>query len=249
VNHYRLNADELPNFTIITGPNGSGKTHLLRAIEGGNVWIDGQSKNAGAQARFFDSQSIVPSSTGTFSSQTLRNLRANTLGQLANFQNTVRGEMNQNLQGFIQSVRQTDPNFTLDDPLNLLESEIEPIDPTTEGNPERRQLIEQAKAFVLNRTTEQHLRNAGISPGLAKFANQRNISIARLGASDLETEAIDLWGGVNVFQQNLGQLFVAYRDMSLANSLKELEKVKTQRTDLRVFSDEDFLTQYGQSPW
>ncbi len=36
---------ELPNFSIITGVNGSGKSHLLKAIENGDVQIQGFDKN------------------------------------------------------------------------------------------------------------------------------------------------------------------------------------------------------------
>lgn len=245
-----LNADELPNFTIITGPNGSGKTHVLRGIENGSILIDGVSKNVGAQARFFDSNSIVPASAGTFSSQTLRQMRSTTLGQLANFQNQLRAEMNQDLQGYIQIVRQTNPSFSVSDPVELSEADFA-FDNQTDvmESPHLKQLCDRAKALVAARTTEQHLRNSGISLGLTKFAEQRNISITKLSAEDLATEAIDLWGGVNVFQQNLGQLFVAYRDMMLANSLKELEKNKTGRTDINAFTTEEFAKRYGQSPW
>jgi ABC-type cobalamin/Fe3+-siderophores transport system ATPase subunit len=245
-----LYADELPNFAIITGPNGSGKTHLLRGIENGSILVDGVAKNIDAQARFFDSNSIVPASAGTFSSQTLRQLRANTIGQLTNFQNNVRAETNENIRGLIQTVRQTEPNFNIDDPLNLLEENFSFGNQLNEpASQHLKQLSDQAKSFIATRTTNQYFRNYGISPGLVKFAEQRNISITKLSAEDLATEAIDLWGGVNVFQQNLGQLFVAYRDMMLANSLKELEKNKTGRTDISAFTTEEFAKRYGQSPW
>ena len=32
---------ELPDFTVLTGGNGAGKTHLLEAISKGNVVVDG----------------------------------------------------------------------------------------------------------------------------------------------------------------------------------------------------------------
>jgi ABC-type cobalamin/Fe3+-siderophores transport system ATPase subunit len=243
-------ADELPNFTVITGPNGSGKTHLLRSIENGSILIDGQAKNTGAQARFFDATSIVPTSTGMFSSQTLRTFRTNAVGQLTNFQANLRAQMNQHLQGILNNVRQADPSFNLLDPFDLLDPNFAI---NSQLNDERaqnyNQLLEYAKRFVVSHTSAQHLRNSGISQGLEKFAAERSIPITRLSIHDLETAAIDIWGGVNIFQQNLGQLFVAYRDMQLVNKLKKSEKNETGRTDIKTFTDQEFIENYGQSPW
>lgn len=245
-----LQADDLPNFTVITGPNGSGKTHLLRAIESGHILVDGQTKNTGGQARFFDSASIVPSSGGTFTSQALRQLRAGTLSQLTNFQSRIRQEMNRSLVDWTTNARQLEPDISINNPFDMLKSEFVSSDGLTEAQSQQRKFLsDQARQFVADRSTEAHLRQDGITTGLVKFAQQRNLPVAVLTAQDLETEAIDLWGGVNVFQQNLGQLFVAYRDMLLANSLRELKKIKTSQPDLVVYTRVEFVEKYGQSPW
>ena len=50
---------DIPSFAVITGVNGSGKTHLLRSIENGSIIAEGaQSKNH--SIRYFDWGSIVP---------------------------------------------------------------------------------------------------------------------------------------------------------------------------------------------
>ena len=56
---------DIPSFTLITGVNGSGKTHLLRAIKGGQVKAD-LAPNPNDDIRFFDWTSLVPNDTGEY---------------------------------------------------------------------------------------------------------------------------------------------------------------------------------------
>lgn len=61
----------LPEFTILTGLNGAGKSHLLDAIVSNAVSIEGVPPNQinGTQyIRKFDSSSLAPQDTGEFSS-------------------------------------------------------------------------------------------------------------------------------------------------------------------------------------
>jgi ABC-type multidrug transport system ATPase subunit len=246
----KLTANDLPNFSIVTGPNGSGKTHLLRGIENGSIFVDGAAKNIGGRARFFDANSIVPTSTGTFSSQTLRTLRTNTVSQLGNYQTHVRNELTQNIQGLLQNIRQTDPTFSVNDALDLVpKAEAFNLNPPELRPHHLQPLYDHVNALVTSKINDQFLQQFGISRGLAKYASERKVSLLKLTAEDLATEAIDLWGGVNVFQQNLGQLFVAYRDMKLANSLRENHQKKSQVVTSKVYTDEEFVVHYGQSPW
>jgi energy-coupling factor transporter ATP-binding protein EcfA2 len=53
----QLPVSELPSFTIVTGANGSGKTHLLRAIEEGCLVVDDIPKN---KIRFYTGYNMVP---------------------------------------------------------------------------------------------------------------------------------------------------------------------------------------------
>lgn len=48
---------ELPNFAVITGVNGSGKTHLIEAIETGAVGVHGVPPN---EIKHYDWTSLVP---------------------------------------------------------------------------------------------------------------------------------------------------------------------------------------------
>lgn len=56
---------DVPPFTLITGVNGAGKTHLLGAIKAGKVASD-IAPSPEDDVRFFDWNSLVPNDTGEF---------------------------------------------------------------------------------------------------------------------------------------------------------------------------------------
>lgn len=62
---YRFETATLPKFVVLTGRNGSGKTHLLEAIREGNI-RSSLANNSAEEVRFFTATTIVPSDTGRF---------------------------------------------------------------------------------------------------------------------------------------------------------------------------------------
>jgi energy-coupling factor transporter ATP-binding protein EcfA2 len=243
-----LISPDMPDFVVLTGPNGSGKTHLLRGIESGQISVDGLKKD-GAQARFFDATNIVPANSGSFSSQTLKQLRVQTIARLEQYKAQLRQDLLDNYEGLISKLRVLDKNNTSLDPLDLINSE-EVDDQYTDLKvyPE----FSHTVTVLRERRDAVHptyMKNNGVTPGLVRFSEQKGISLWQISASDLDTEAIDLWGEVNVFQQNLGQLFVAYRDMLLMNDLKHNKRTRTGDETIRVYSVEEFVKRYGEPPW
>ncbi len=58
---------ELPNFVVLTGVNGAGKSHLLEAIENGSMQIDDiVVNNQTRPIRRFDWTNLIPQDTGAF---------------------------------------------------------------------------------------------------------------------------------------------------------------------------------------
>jgi len=96
--HASINAFDtidLPKFTLITGVNGSGKTHLLKCIEAGHISTNIATANQ-ADIRFFDWSSMIPNASAQADTNS-------TLSQRANFLNTFRTHLPQ----FEQSVMHT----------------------------------------------------------------------------------------------------------------------------------------------
>lgn len=61
---------DLPDFTVVTGANGAGKTHLLKAIVAGSVSAD-VAPNPGTDIKFFDWSTLVPNDAGEFQTNAL----------------------------------------------------------------------------------------------------------------------------------------------------------------------------------
>jgi hypothetical protein len=76
-----LPEQELPDFTLITGLNGAGKTHLLKALHAGAAVAD-IAPSYGQDVRFFDWTSLAPRDEGDFSSETIRQERIGFFNQI-----------------------------------------------------------------------------------------------------------------------------------------------------------------------
>jgi ABC-type uncharacterized transport system ATPase component len=61
----QLNSVALPKFVVLTGRNGSGKSHLLNAIQGGQI-LSSLVIDLASDVKFFDSTTIIPKDTGIF---------------------------------------------------------------------------------------------------------------------------------------------------------------------------------------
>src|SRR5215218_10340681 len=72
---------ELPSFTLLTGLNGSGKTHFLKSLAGGHIGIDA-APNFKEDIRYFDWTTMVPQDTGLFQSESLIQERVQILQNL-----------------------------------------------------------------------------------------------------------------------------------------------------------------------
>src|SRR5262245_34695985 len=61
---------ELPKFVLVTGVNGTGKSHALEAIHQGRIHCD-IATNPQADTRLFDWGTLVPNDAQVFDSRTL----------------------------------------------------------------------------------------------------------------------------------------------------------------------------------
>jgi hypothetical protein len=81
---------DVPDFCLLTGLNGAGKSHFLQALQAGNLRADcapNQSPQNPTEVRFFDWKSLVPQDTGIFMSENLRNERVEAFNQYTGIRN------------------------------------------------------------------------------------------------------------------------------------------------------------------
>ena len=88
---------KLPDFTILTGLNGSGKSHLLQAIEAGFVKTTA-SPDQRKHISLFDWNTIVPKDTGSYS----LSARMAKIEEIVQRFKTVREQMIGNLQAWLK---------------------------------------------------------------------------------------------------------------------------------------------------
>jgi ABC-type Mn2+/Zn2+ transport system ATPase subunit len=83
----------LPSFTLVTGLNGSGKSHLLEAIRDGNIRTD-LASNFQTEVRWFSWQEMVPQDSGGYAS-----------GQLAQEREVLRQEFTRSKKIVEENIR------------------------------------------------------------------------------------------------------------------------------------------------
>jgi ABC-type transport system involved in cytochrome c biogenesis ATPase subunit len=104
-----INSIELPDVTIITGANGSGKSHLLRAISLGYVSTS-ETSDYRRQISIFDWNTIVPSDNEAYSIASSTAKIDEAMKRLA----SARGSVLANIQHYIDNNGQLDRNLVLD---------------------------------------------------------------------------------------------------------------------------------------
>ena len=236
----------LPDFSLITGPNGAGKTHLLQAIHQGAVRTDvapNQSATHQVEARMFDWISMVPQDAGLFSSESLRNERTNVLNNYTS--------LRRHQPSWLEPAREVIRTYKLgerylSDPALALDLGPEEIERLAPGQVQVFQIrLKQA----LDQFSNQIL--ASLDPNfqtqIQEVSRHSKRHIAALRDADILSPAIPTWGRSEIFQQSFGRLFVAYRDLKLANLLAELKVSKGETA--AFLTDEEFTREYGPAPW
>ena len=243
---------DLPHFAVITGLNGSGKTHFLKAMRDGSVAVD-IAPSPQTEIRFFDWSTMVPQDVGTFDGQVLLQERT----QLWQRLEAVNGALDPTL-GFVDSrpdgiVREAARRAGLSDaqltnPKSIAKLTAEDLVPML-NNPEKAETAatEIEKAVVV--ASEMIKKDLGDQQfDIADIALLLGKPIYLLERDDLFTGTLPSWGRADLFQQSFGRLFVAYRDLALDNKLRQLE-VHKGRSDILALSDAEFVAKFGGPPW
>jgi energy-coupling factor transporter ATP-binding protein EcfA2 len=217
----------VPSFTLITGVNGAGKTHLLQAIAAGHVKAD-VAPNKEEDIRIFDWTTLVPNDTGEFQTDTVYNERDQILGWAREQRQTQRQAiqdwaLNHDLTGKGQGATSSLLRLSREELGQLI------------ANPDEAETAWQKMQEIA-------------APGINQMKRNVRCGLLALRVRDFEDRPFG-WGQIDVFQQSFAQLFMSYFELQKQNRLRRMDEADGRTPSMPSVSDEEFLERYGEEPW
>jgi predicted ATPase len=244
---YRFETTELPSFVVLTGRNGSGKTHLLEAIREGK--IRSSLVNDPAQdVRFFTAATIIPADTGMFDPSQEQSQRS----QFFKIMETHRDSSFPVLQHHaIQLGVPVSLCTSIRKIAALRESDIVEFVSSPE---QATAIIEAIKQQIAGQANQVFAQSHGqIGDPHWRRAAQKILQIRPEALlADSQSRFFEhgdyVWGEVDPFQQAFGRVFTNYRELIHAND--RLERYPPpddpSRRHLPMI---EFINSYGPPPW
>lgn len=237
---------DLPPFVVLTGRNGSGKSHLLEALKNGHV-KSSLVGNHSTEVILYDWNSIIPKDTGVFHTHQHLTQQSNWFTQIQ-----VRQEQ------LFPAIQQQAINLgippehcsTLYKIKMLSRPQIGEFI-ADEGAAE--QAYNQIKQLLKNNgqqvyaQTQQHIGDENWKKLAPEVVSERPELFLESSESKFFRDKRFLWGEVDPFQQAFGRLFSTYRDVIHQND--RLEKYPTKDDEQKFLDEEQFIVEHGIPPW
>ena len=243
----QLNQINLPKFVVLTGKNGSGKTHLLTAIKEGKV-LSSLVADIATDVQLFDSATIIPTDTGIFDPAQDQSARSQWFTQLQN----QREQIFPHLQQFV--IQQGVPASYCSGVKAIHALTVEMLcrilpDPTM-ADTVHLNIQNQIKALgsqVFNNSYNQigddHWRKA--APKVQQSSPEAFLLSSH--TTFFQNEHF-LWGNVDPFRQAFGRVFTKYRELIHENDRLKNHPPKDDPTRQHL-SQSKFFDKYGTAPW
>ena len=212
-----LSSTVLPQFAVLTGRNGSGKTHLLTAIRDGKV-RSSIAPDFAAEVRFFDWGTIVPKDNGIFDPWQEQSRFSQWFAHVQNHRQQAFPE----LQKFV--VAQGIPAIHC---MNLPAINMLSVERLRELLPEPgaaedayQRIADRVRAYgqQVGNQTINHIGDELWRKTAPKIIQSEPTSFAFSSQSEFFNRSDFLWGEVDVFQQAFGRVFTAYRELLHENN-------------------------------
>ena len=238
---------ELPNFVVLTGVNGAGKSHLLEAIENGSMQIDDiVVNNQTRPIRRFDWTNLIPQDTGAFAPYQITQERHGLWNEFSQYVKEYRPHISQTLQQLNR--------FDLD---KLEVSEIISLTPErlilTGSTPEQAnqiiQEIQSATSLASQSVTARFMQNDpnNRSRLVSLFQKNTNKPFIAFEENDFYDYFPSSWQPIDMFQQSFGRLFADYQNNWLKNRNRYVANFDGE--NVTFLNDDEFVDKYGEPPW
>jgi len=238
---------ELPDFVIITGVNGAGKSHLLEAINSGCIQIDSiAATNQTRPIRLFNWTNLVPNDSGAFASYQITQERQGLWNELFSH---IQAHRNQIADTLRQFKRFDLLSMDINKFINLSEDEFimtgdNPPDESRQAFHIIQNIISNIEPNVIANFTQRDVNRQKL---INELQEKTQTSLLALDETDFYDNFPKSWLPIDMFQQSFGRLFLEYQLNFLNNRLKEL--ANSEGDTVSFLSSEEFIEQYGEAPW
>jgi ABC-type branched-subunit amino acid transport system ATPase component len=232
---------ETPSLVLLTGINGTGKTHLLRAIENGKVRVDVAPIHQGG-IRFFDWNTLVPNDISATSEST-RTLRRQLLDALA----MVRTNHEPALASAFAHLGIHSGNIW-----ELAQQRLRTVESTKDHDgsvgPEYGPLSKVAEVVrAASVAFSPFMHN---TPHFGAFLNDLTKDMPAIFISEKDLDRAPFaWTVGDPFKQEFSEMFLRYYRLELANQLRQLAASRDKPVDESPLTDEQFRARHGDPPW
>jgi ABC-type uncharacterized transport system ATPase component len=236
---------ELPDFVVLTGVNGAGKSHLLQAIEMGAIQIEGIPLNHNTRnIRCFDWANLVPNDSGTFAAFQSKQERAQLWTQLS--------QLRANLRPQIEQLAAQSPTLSQLSIRELLQVNDQKL--MTLGLPPDQASVTLQRIKVATQNINQALTNQFVQQDphnrtrlISGLCSATSLPLIAFEEDDFYDNFPPSWQPVDMFQQSFSRLFAEYRENWRTNQFKRWRN--SQGASHRVLDDQQFVDKYGPPPW
>jgi ABC-type branched-subunit amino acid transport system ATPase component len=244
-----LSEQNLPDFVVLTGVNGAGKSHLLQAIDNNSVLVDGVSinskfpQNQSKPIRLFDWATLVPQDSGVFAPSQITQERYDLWNDLSQ---RIHPHRNQILDVLRQYNRSDLISQNIGSIARMTDIDLMRTGSTAE---QAQQILESIQnldlSFTQNLSTQYG--DGSRTNLINRIKEKSKIPLLAFEEEDFFDNFPIGWKPIDIFQQSFGRLFSEYQKNFINNSLKELANSKGK--PMKFLSDEDFIDNYGNPPW
>lgn len=238
---------ELPDFVVLTGVNGAGKTHLLEAIANGFIQIDEVPFSGNNQPiRLFNWSNLVPNDSSTINPS-----------QLAQERYSYWNELSAQISNFLPQIYQVLQQLGLDDQIG---TDIHKIVRFTEddfivkisNHDLAKQAFQHIKNAILtanNNVENQFIQNDAANRGwlIEQLKKDYDYPIIAFEEDDFFKRYPISWTQVSLFQQSLNRLFAGYHKMWVDNKFNKF--LQSEGENVSFLSDKEFIELHGEPPW
>lgn len=235
---------DVPSFTLITGVNGAGKTHLLKAIAAGHVFAD-VAPNKEHDIRIFDWTTLVSNNTGEYQSAAVYEERE----QILSWGHQKRLEQRQAIQDWATKYNLIGKGEgTTSSLLRLGREDLSRFIPDPAEAEQAWKNMQEIAAPSIAWMKQQNKRNPVMLAKINELQQRFGSGILALGVRDFEDEPIG-WGQTDIFQQSFAQLFMSYFELEKMNRLRRIDESDGRIPNTPSMSDKEFVQRYGEKPW